>query len=160
MSQAIEFVNSSGFESSRLAVREIVAYITIYGNTNEPSIKAGTDTTGVIPYVENGAQPTPADSGANFGTLDSNTDPSTIGILALTGNAGRIIDAYVPFQSISSGTMFTGSVTKVGLSSTGITASGNIALVITCSGLEIDKSITNHSFNVVIQYLCLPVSGS
>lgn len=153
MSQVIEFTTNAGLEAARLAVREIVAMITVYGNTVVASITAGTNVTGVIPYVEAAGQPTPVDSGANFGTLESGADPSTVGILALTGTASRIIDIYVPTQGIVSAVMTTGAITKKGDSSTGVTASGNIAFVVSCAGLQIDAAITNHSFPVVIQYL-------
>lgn len=153
MAQAIEFTTAAGLEGARLGIREIVAFIDLYGASEAGSVAAGTNVTGVIPYVATLSQPTPVDSGANFGTLDSTADPTTIGVLALTGFAKRIVDIYVPNQGITSASMTAGAITKCGASNTGITASGNIAFVVSCVGLDLDSAIVTHSFPIVIKYL-------
>lgn len=167
MASDVELADSS-LEASRLRYREVNALATLYGNTTAASIAGGSDVTNIKVYVESSGQPTPVDSGANFGTLDSNAAPSVIGILVLTGltvatgNALRVVNVEIPALSITSASMTAGVVSLKGASSTGVTASGNIAFTVSCTGLDlsVDAAIANSSFNVIVSYICTPQNAS
>lgn len=154
MSNVVKYVSDPLLESLRIAVRQVECVVTLNGNTTPASITTSTNMpTGVICYAETSGQPTPVDAGANFGTLDSNAAPSTVGILVLTSTAIRIVDIYVPTLGITSAQMTAGVISLNGASTTGITASGNIAFVVSCTNLDLDSAIADHKFPLVIRYL-------
>lgn len=148
-------MNRAGFARSaveQVALKnfELFIRVTLVGNTVVANLSAFTDAgDGALAYVEATGQPTPADTGATFGTLDSNAAPSTVGILVMDGFFERLDDASV--VNISSAQMTAGVVTKVGASSTGITASGNIAVVVSCTTLDLDSATANHSFTLILR---------
>ena len=162
-------IGDSSLEASRLRLREVNALVTFNSNTTPASITGYTDVSNIKIYYETSGQPTPVDSGANFGTLDSNAAPTTLGLLVLTGGtvatgiAQRVVDIRVPTSTIisASGTPMTAGVISLkGASSTGVTASGNIAAVISCTGLDGDSDISTTTFNVIITYVCSPQNAS
>lgn len=159
MAADVELSNVA-LEASRLKLREANCIVTIVGNTVDANIIAYTDNTAIQVYVATNVQPTPTDSGANFGTLVSNANPSIIGILVTTGNAGTFFDVAVPTSGIVSGAMTAGVVSRKGTSTTGITASGNIACVISCTGLVIDGANATTSFPLLVRWYCTPANAS
>lgn len=149
------FNKSSILTDADIFQRRFAAKITLVGSTVLTNLNAYSDNSAVIPYVEiNGVQPTPADSDANFGTLDSNAAPSTTGILVLCQDAVELISATVPPESIVSGSMTAGVTTRKGGALIGSTTSYNLAYVVSCTGLDLDSAIANHSFwvNHAYQY--------
>lgn len=165
MAADVEFGDAS-LEASRLRIRECNALVTFKANITPASIVIYSDVTAIKMYAETSGQPTPVDSGANFGTLDSNAAPTTVGLLVVTGptvatgNALRVVDIFVPTTGIQSAAMTAGVVTLVGASTTGVTASGNIAAVISCTGLDGDANTATTTFNVVVRYICSPQNVS
>jgi len=165
MAADVEFGDAS-LEASRLRLRECNALVTFNANTTPANIVIYSDVTAIKMYAETSGQPTPVDSGANFGTLDSNAAPTTVGLLVLTGqtvatgNALRVVDIFVPTTGIQSAAMTAGVVTLAGASTTGVTASGNIAAVISCTGLDGDANTNTTTFNVIVRYICTPQNVS
>lgn len=132
---------------------EVAYTVNLVGHTSVGSINAYTNAQdGVFAYVEATGQPTPVDSGATFGTLDSNAAPSTCGVLVMDGNFERYLDTTLPFN-ITSAQMTAGTITKAGASTTGLTASGNLAIVVSCTTLDLDSAIANHSFDLITRAL-------
>lgn len=150
-------MNRAGFVRSaveQVAQRNFELFVrcTLVGSTTVANITAFSEASdGVLVYAEATGQPTPADAGANFGTLDSNAAPSTVGVLVMDGYFERLDEAVV--VNVSSAQMTAGVVTKAGASTTGITASGNIAVVVSCTTLDLDSAIANHSFTLVLRGL-------
>lgn len=150
-------MNRMGFVRSALEQQaqrnfELFVRVTVVGSTTVANITAFTEASdGILAYVEATGQPTPADAGANFGVLDSNAAPSTVGILLMDGFFERVDEAVV--VNISSAQMTAGVVSKVGNATTGITASGNIALVVSCTTLDLDSAVANHSFTLIVRGL-------
>lgn len=166
MAADVEF-NDASLEAARLRLRTVCAQITLNSNTNVALITGYTDVTNVKIYYETNVQPTPVDTGATFGTLDSNAAPSTVGLLILTGNtvatgnAYRIVDVRVPVPTISTTAGMTAAVPSLaGLSTTGVTVSGNIAVVLSCTGLDLDSISGTNTFWVYVDYLCSPQNAS
>lgn len=131
---------------------ELLVRVTLVGSTTVANINAFTEASdGVLAYVASPGQPTPADAGATFGTLNSTTAPSTVGILVMDGFFDRLDDATV--INVSSAQMTAGVVTKVGASASGITLSGNIAVVVSCTTLNLNSAVANHSFTLALRGL-------
>ena len=155
------FLKSGPIETQNIQLKRIAIKCTLVGNTNAALIYGNTDTADTRAYVEvGGVQPSAGetgalyleDSGANFGPLDSNAAPSTVGVLLKVGDALEIVSATVPTLTISSAQMTAGVVSLKGMSTTGVTASRNIALVVSCTTLDLDSAVANHSFWVDVVY--------
>jgi len=154
MANTVKYSNNLYLESLKTGVRQVDCMITLNGNVVAANITTGTNMPGgVICYAETSGQPTPDDPGANFGTLDSNAAPSTVGILIFTSTAKRIVDIQVPTLGIISSQMTAGVVTLAGNSNTGVTASGNIAFVVSCTTLQLDFASVTHTFPIIVKYL-------
>lgn len=158
---AAPFLKSGYIETQNIQIKRIAVKCTLVGNTVKASIYGNTDTPDTRAYVEiNGVQPSTGgagalfleDAGATFGTLDSDAAPSTIGVLLKVGDAIEIVSVTVPTLTISSNAMTAGVVTLKGTSSTGVTASSNIAFVVSGTSLDLDADVSNHSFWVDVVY--------
>jgi len=158
---ASPFLKSGPIETQNIQIRRIAVKVTLIGNTVKTSIYGNTDTPDTRAYVEiNGVQPSTSgtgalfleDAGATFGTLDSDAAPSTIGILLKVGDAIELVKAEVPTLTISSNAMTAGVITKAGASTTGVTASNNIAFVVSGTNLDLDADVSNHIFWVDVTY--------
>jgi hypothetical protein len=144
--------NRASLEQAANELVRLKARITLKGNTTAASIAAYSDRPdGVVPYVETSAQPTPEDSGHGFPTLDSNAAPSVMGVLVLDGSFKELVNVEV--LNITSGSMTAGVVTKRGASSTGVTENGNLSFSISCTGLDLDAAVADHSFDVIVEAL-------
>ncbi len=155
------FLKSGPIETQNIQLKRIAVKCTLVGSTTAANIYGNTDTADTRAYVEiGGVQPSTSgtgallleDSDANFGTLDSNAAPSTVGVLLKVGDALGIVSATVPTLTISSAQMTAGVVSLKGASTTGVTASNNIALLVSCTTLDLDSAIENHSFWVDVVY--------
>lgn len=145
------FLKNSRAENTRLKRRHVTSVVTLTASTTPANITATTDMPGALyAYVETSGQPTPVDSGATFGTLDSNAAPSTVGILFTGGDAKAHVSARATV--ISSASMTAGTFTKVGASSSGVTLSKNNALVMSCAGLDLDANANVHQVLVELWY--------
>jgi len=150
------FTKNEALEQQRLK-RQYIAFVgTLTGNATLASITGGTDlgALGAKLYWEasSGVQPTiTEDTGANFTTLDSEAAPAVIGCLVRCGDALRMI-GKPRVTVISSAAMTAGVVTLAGASTSGVTASGNLAFSISCTTLDLDANTNTHTFLVECWY--------
>lgn len=170
MAADVEFGDAS-LEASRLRLREVNALITFNANTTPANIVIYSDVTAIKAYTETNVQPTYIDSGTNFPTLDVNAAPSTFAFIVLTGptvatgNALRVVDVQCPTVGIGSAAMTAGVVSLYGnlvggAYYSGITSSGNIAFVVSATGLDGDANTATTTFNLVVKYVCTPQNAS
>lgn len=138
----------TGVEQCTQKANEFIFRVTLLGNTTLTSIAASTEfADGIRAYVATSIQPVPEDAGATFGTL-VNTVNSTAGILIMDGFFERFIDAVAvnPTGSTSAVT-----IAKAGLAASGVTALGNIALVLTATGSNLAGAIANSTFDLIVR---------
>jgi hypothetical protein len=84
----------ASLEQSANQLVTLKARITLKGKTVDANITAHSDRPGgFIPYVENGAQPTPEDDGHGFTTLDSDAAPAIVGLLVMDGSFVELVKA-------------------------------------------------------------------
>lgn len=146
---------------------EIIVQVIIRGNTNDTLIAPVTNAGGVVAYVEiGGVQPSTSGTGllylqdadANFGALDSNADPSSIGLLVLCGDARTPVavatgSAPEPvLEVLRKPSAATLTITNRGGSTNGVTTSKNLAFTISCAGLDFDSGVTNYEFLFRVVY--------
>lgn len=142
----------SAVEQSAQKSYELICRVTLVGSTTLANIAAFSEFgDGFLPYVNTTVQPTPVDAGATFGTLVNNASPSSFGLLIMDGFFERLDD--IQAYNVSSGTLSGVAFTKAGASTTGITASGNIAVVGSLTGLTLNAAVANHSFTVIARGL-------
>lgn len=129
--------------------------ITVVGDAALANIKTTFEFPEIKSYVATTGQPTVTeDATANFPALVSNAAPSTIGILALVGDAERLIDVYSPNATWSSPVAnadFHWKANAGAASTPGVTANFNLAFTMECANVNFNVAGT-HSFDVVIWY--------
>ncbi len=146
----VSYVYSSSLTTQDIFERRIASKITLLGSNVLTDINAYSDVTNVIPYVViNGAQPVPADTGANFPALTSGAN-SSCGIVVSCQDGFQLVDVQVPAFSIQSLSM-TGGICDpygavFGLYNTGVTASNNLAFRVVCTGLNLGAAVSTSSF--------------
>ena len=148
--------NRSSLEQSANELVTLQAQITIKGSATLANINGYSDRPdGVIVYVETVSNTAPTvteDSGANLGTLESETAPCLIGVLVMDGKFAKFLDCTV--VNISSASMTAATISKKGASSSGVTASGNLAFVISGTNLDIDAGgSVDHTFDIIVRAL-------
>jgi hypothetical protein len=149
------------FEQNALALKELAFKVSIVGNTTAASIKTYADGS-ILVYHENDTRTvTAVDSDIGFALtdLENGAVPAVIGVLIPVGDAEEIVEITVPSNGIVNtsltGAMTAGVATKKGASSTGVTASDNIAFTLSCTGLDIDEDVAttpNCTFWVKVKY--------
>ncbi|MDE2255575.1 MAG: hypothetical protein KGL42_15100 [Betaproteobacteria bacterium] len=147
------FGKNPDLENYDLRERVVTARITWTANATPASQTIKSDNPGVIPYIANAADPssTSADTGAGFGSLNNTTAPSTCGLLVMCGDASQY--RYVILNHVTSASMTAMTDAAKGASSTGVTASYNIAAVLSCTGLDADANSNVHVFDIEIHYI-------
>lgn len=99
-----------------------------------------------------------APSNANFASLVSNATPTVIGVYVNSGRAVKVNRCAVDANTIFSASMTAGVVTlkgdaaTLGSNRTGITADNNIALQVSCTGVDQDAAPINHKFTLELDY--------
>lgn len=146
------FNHNDDMENARLKRKRLEGIITLTGNTTLASCTVTSDIPGVRAYIEttSGANPTFADTGALLPQLQSESAPSTVGIVALCGDAKRF--DYGRVTVISSASMTAGTVSKYGASSSGVTASKNLSVLVSCTGLDLDSAAATTTFFLELFY--------
>lgn len=132
-------LKSSDLESFRLRLGHVFSLFTITGNTTDANSSATSANPGVLLYIEEGTDsgdPTVADSGNGFTTLDDDASPAVVGVLVMCGDADTFYDAYVRKFS---GDLTSQACTKAGASTTGVTASYNLSMTFALTGVDIDN---------------------
>lgn len=129
---------------------------TLNGSATLASITTSTDVgaAGAKIYCEtvSGVQPTiTEDTGANFATLDSEAAPAIVGVLVRCADAKAMV-AKPRITVVSSASMTAGVTTLAGASTSGVTASKNLAFTISCTGLDLDAGTATHTFLVEYWY--------
>jgi hypothetical protein len=136
---------NSAVEDYKLREKRLVIPFSITGNATPASKVVSNDLPAAMVLSTEGltAQAAAIDSGCNFTTpVDAN---GIFGILAYNlGTVEKLLD--VQLVNLSSGTA---TISRKGASSTGVTASGNIAVSIDSS---LDLSMVNLSGHLVIEY--------
>lgn len=133
--------------------KRVVFDVTVTGNATPASVLHGSDVPGAVFLATESLDDAAAqDSGCNFGTLVNNsTGASTMGLLvqcpdALGGICDKLYTATVTCPAANSGAI---TVALKGASSTGITASGNVAFTI--AGASADLSTENITYRVTLE---------
>lgn len=154
-------MKSPGIDELQRKTRILYPKITLIGNTVATSVRCLSDTEDIIPYIQiNGVQPSTTgagllflqDSGANFPTLDSTTDPTIWGLLLMVRDANPLYRPYIRaiWEDPGIATVFT----LCGASSTGVTASRNLAWSMSTAGADMTTN-TTFTFQLEIIYRCL-----
>jgi hypothetical protein len=132
------FLKSSDGESFALKLGYVYSLVTITGNTTDTSSSVSSKNPMVRVFLEEGIDagtPASVDSGNGFGTLDDDADPAVIGVLVMCGDAAELYEARTTKKS---GDLTAATPTPCGASSTGVTASGNLAVTYSLAGVDID----------------------
>ena len=161
------YQKNDGIADGIITDGSLTVQVVIKGNTNDTLIKPKTNDRGIYAYVEiGGVQPSTSGTGslllldadANFGTLNSNADPSTIGLLFLTGDAETPVATsvgliYEPvLEVLRKPSAATLTITNRGGSTNGVTTSRNLAFTISCAGLDFDSGVTDYEFLFRVNY--------
>jgi hypothetical protein len=149
------------FEQNKLAYEDLNVKVQIIGSQTQSSILTYSDGSTLVYHEDDARTVTAVDAGIGFALtdLDNDAPPAVLGVLIPVGDALEIIELLVPTTSIVNvalaGPMTAGVVTLKGASSTGVTASGNIAFTLSCTGLDIDEdnsTVVNCSFWIKVRY--------
>ena len=131
--------------------------VTLKCNTTDASIRGFSDLGGdVLVFTEEDGQTPPTD--ASFPTLDDDAAPGIIGLYAYVQDARELVAATIDAGSIKNGgtlAMTAGAVTREGdvAAAPGVTATKNISLSISCTGLDMDSEIADVTFILNLTYL-------
>ena len=131
--------------------------VTLKCNTTDASIRGFSDLGGdVLVFTEEDGQTPPSD--ASFPTLDDDAAPGIIGLYAYVQDARELVAATIDAGSIKNGgtlAMTAGVVTREGnvAAAPGVTATKNISLSISCTGLDMDSEIADVTFILNLTYL-------
>lgn len=152
MGLSTPFLKSEQLENYRLKLGYVHALLTFNSHTTPASITTSSNNAGVKMYAETSGQPTVSeDTQTNFGTLDSNAAPTTVGILAMCKDAAEFFHAQGSVVGTSTMTAFT--YTKAGSSTTGVTALlSNLAIVGSLTTLDGDLQIAANVFQLELFY--------
>lgn len=144
---------SSDAEAFRLGLGRLWSYFTITGNTTDASSAATTANPAFKIFIEEGSDSGTAatvDSGANMTTLDDDADPAVVGFIGVVGDC---LELYgLPVTVKMSGDLTAATPTLCGASSTGITASANIAYSQSMAGVDIDANTNVQKFSQEVFY--------
>lgn len=131
--------------------------VTLKCNTTDASIRGLSDLGGdVLIFTEEDGQTPPSD--ASFPTLDDDAAPGIIGVYAYVQDARELVSATIDAGSIKNGgslAMSAGVVTREGdvSASPGVTATKNISLSVSCTGLDMDSEVADTTFILNLTYI-------
>lgn len=134
---------SSSGQDALLRHRRLVLDVSFVGATPSASVKHSSDAPGAVFLASEGYDQAAADdAGANFGALANNSaGASTVGVLidgpkCLGGKVSKLYSVSVAEVTSTAGTV---SSSLKGASSTGLTASGNVAFTVSGSSGNLDS---------------------
>lgn len=137
--------------------RRINILFTVQGNTNTALI-AGTSNCGAAVQIYTALASLTAPSDANFINL-TNGSNSRFGMYLIDGRAIKFGGAFAATTAVQSASMTSVTAFAGGMPSSvggtvnqGITASGNIALTLNCTGANFAAANLIHQFSVDIHY--------
>jgi hypothetical protein len=145
---------SSGIELSNREKVVIYPTIQLVGSTTPANVYCKTDTVDIVAYVEiNSVQPSTSgtgllflqDSGATFPTLDSDADPTVWGLLCLVRDADPL---YPPIVEYLFAGGVTNTMTRRGVSTTGVTLNRNLAFSFSSAGSNLSG---NNTYNLQLR---------
>lgn len=137
------FLKNEQAEAARLKRRYVPTVITLNGNTTPANITASTDMPGFVDVALTTTAANTLDAGALFDSLAQTAAPATVGIITRSGDTKAAVATRV--SVISSVSMTAGVVTRYGAGSTGVTASANGSLKLSCTGLDLDAQTATHT---------------
>lgn len=150
---------NAGLERGKLLYDFIMVTATLSNTAaSDVNIKTASDD-GSQAYAEIGAvQPSTSgtglllltDSGANFPAFDSNADPTVWGMLITCKDADPTFTPIIEVKKKPSAA--TDTITLRGTSSTGITASKNIAFSISSAGIDLDAGAATYTWTFLVYY--------
>ncbi len=135
--------------------RRLVLDVSVVGNATAANVQHSSDAPGaVLLQTEGNDDVSAVDSGANFGTIENNNSGASImgvlvlGLDCLGGKVQKLVSV-----SVSEVTATAGTVARAlkGASSSGITASGNVAFTI--SGSTANLAADTVTYRVVLECL-------
>lgn len=146
---------ASGGESQMLRHKRVILELTVKGNASAALVQHAPDAPdSVFLQTEGNDDVSAQDAGATFGTIENNNAGASImGVLIDSEKLfGKKIGRLYPL-TVTEVTSTAGTVTSAlkGVSSSGITASGNIALTI--AGTTADLSSDTVTYRIVLEGL-------
>lgn len=151
----------SEYVQNELAFARLWVRAKIIGSQTQASIQTYSDGSNLIYHEDDTRAVTLADAAPGFALTDLDNDaaPAVLGFVIPVGNAAEVVDLRVPTASIVNvsltGAMTAGVMTLKGASSTGVTASNNLAWTTSCTALDIDEdnaTTPNCSFWTLVEY--------
>lgn len=135
--------------------RTLTFEVTLFGSTTLASTTGFTNCpVGVQVWTQ--ATSATAPSEANFASLVSSATPTVIGLYVLDGRAVKLNSFTIDVGSIVSASMTATVITRKGITaspaSTGVTTGGNLAVQVSCTGVDLDAAAINHKFTCVVNY--------
>ena len=157
-------MSDQGFSQSQneqraAKAKSLAIEVTLIGSTTTAACLGYTNSPdGVQIWLE--ATSATAPSNANFSGLQSAATPTVIGLYVLSGQAVKVNRCAVDAGTIFSASMTAGVVTLkgdtaatgYGSNRTGITDDNNIALQVSCTGVDQNAASINHKFTVELDY--------
>ena len=139
---------SSSGTDAMLRHKRLILDVSFTGATPSTSVRHASDAPSAVYLASEGVDDAAADdSGANFGTLTNNSaGASTVGILidgpkTLGGLVSKLYSLSVTEVTSTAGTV---SSSLKGASTTGITASGNIAFTVSGTAANLDTDTVTY----------------
>lgn len=146
-------LSNSSLEQGLILSRQVPVKLTISTAATLGSISITSDNPGVVPYwIGSG---TPTDSGTNFSSF-TDTSASVIGVLINDGKASVYRHAHFAFTNDLTPSITAISVAKCGASSTGVTASNNVAVSLTLTGITLLATATTQYLGCLFEYTVSP----
>lgn len=142
-------------ETAFSQVREVPLKIVVNANTVAASITTYSSNCPEVFVYKNGDTTTDKDTDVNFGTLANTPAPAVFGLLLRCGDATEFVGCDLLGASIVNGAglaMTALAVTPKGGGLLGVTTSKNIALSISCTGLNGTAAVQPCTFWVVLRY--------
>lgn len=149
---AVVNLGSDQLESAAIHARRVTVKLTFTTAATAASITVASDNPGVVPYYTAGASTPTAPSGLNFGSL-TNTSGSVIGLNILDTSALTYRGAKFAFTSDLTPSITAVVPVKCGVSSTGITALGGVAVTLGLTALTLLATATTQSLLCDFEYL-------
>lgn len=149
--------SQAGNEQRAAKQKTLAVEVTLLGSTTTAACLGYTDSPdGVQIWLEATSATAPSD--ANFSGLQSAATPTVIGLYVVSGVAKKVNRAAVDANTIFSASMtagvvtFKGAAATLGSNRTGITTDKNIALQVSCTGVDQNADNINHKFTIELDY--------
>ena len=158
-------MSDQGFAASQneqraAKAKSLAIEVTLIGSTTTAACLGFSNSPdGVTVYTE--ATSATAPSTANFSGLQSAATPTVIGLYIQNGGLAKKVNrAAVDALTIFSASMTAGVITLKGATAatgygtngTGVDSAGNIALQVSCTGVDQNAASINHKFTIEVDY--------